>query len=137
MYLSCSCCWNGTLRVSEAHCSEVDSQTAYPLIPQHKKTLFCCPKSTEVKDTFSVFSNTPQTSHHHPRWVQLFQFQAVKGKYINFSLFLSFHFLTFKTKFWELQSVFQVSGTEHPSTVTWSVDHSDGHCEGLWYDTYI
>lgn len=87
MYLSCSCCWNGTLHVNEAHCSEVDSQTAYPLIPQHKKTLFCCPKSTEVKHTFSVFSNTPQTSHHHPRWVQLFQFQAVKGKYINFSIF--------------------------------------------------
>ena len=38
------------------------------------------------------FHQHTTTSHHHPRWVQLFRFQAVKGKYINFFLFLIFFF---------------------------------------------
>ena len=117
IYLSCSC------RTEHSKWMKLPALkwTDRLLIPSHHSTrkLFCCPKSTEL--TPSAFSPT----HHNfspPSQVgavisvsgcerQIYQFLPIFNLF-----FLSFHFLTFKTKFWELQSVFQVSVSEHPST---------------------
>lgn len=140
-YLSSHCCWDGTCRVHGAHCSDMLWQTLSPhttppeqpslLLGKHTARRHC-----QCSHCYCTSSNL------HPRRVQVFQFQAVKGKSTWLFLFLIMFFKglilqLFKTKFGEPWCVFQMSSNElslNGYTVT-LVYHSDGHCWGprFWH----